>query len=311
MRLFFILCRQFVRKYILYRHWFSMVESVNMTFAHHLGNRGTAYFHRKVLGYLENSYGDIVKKYSGMTSYPTEWDMESLPIYVFWYQGLENMPDIVRASYNSIMRHKGTHNVILLDRNNLTDYVEIPKTILDKINHGYVNYTKLSNIVRQILLTKGCIWMDATIYLTEDIHLPSLSLYTIRTPEINGTKFVGKQKLTSYFFASYPNNPLFLFERDILCRYYENEDVLIDYFLMDYCYELCYRTCPAAKAMLDRVPFNNVDVYFLAENLNCKYNPEEFNKIKQGTNIFKLSYKTYIDKGKKDTYYDYIVSSKL
>lgn len=57
---------------------------------------------------------EIISKYKNQTCDSCENIDATSPIWVCWWQGKENMPDIVKACYNSIQKHACNHPVILI-----------------------------------------------------------------------------------------------------------------------------------------------------------------------------------------------------
>ena len=50
-------------------------------------------------------------------------------IWVIWAQGQENMPMVVQRCFESIIRNRGTYQVILIDNKNLKEFVNLPDFI--------------------------------------------------------------------------------------------------------------------------------------------------------------------------------------
>ena len=127
-------------------------------------------------------------------------------IWQYWEQGWDNAPEIVKKCVTSVEKHKNNCEQILLDMNNLKDYVEIPQYIYDLKEKGIIKSAHFSDIVRTYLLCKhGGTWVDATVLFTEDL------------PEyiINSDLFVFQNELridfdglnmASYFMSAKPNN---------------------------------------------------------------------------------------------------------
>lgn len=75
---------------------------------------------RYILHYLMTRSGgqEIVSSYKDRTCDPNENIGATSPIWVCWWQGEEQMPDIVKACYHSIQKHACTHPVILITSEN-------------------------------------------------------------------------------------------------------------------------------------------------------------------------------------------------
>ena len=94
-------------------------------------------------------------------------------IYVFWWQGIENAPEIIKICYKSLLKNYdiNSQKVILIDSTNYKKYVEIPTYIIEKMNNGIISITNFSDIVRSIVLYKnGGLWVDASIFFTKPIN---------------------------------------------------------------------------------------------------------------------------------------------
>lgn len=124
--------------------------------------------HDAKLGYPNKHYGYLVDKYvkrerETKKSAPTVWTM--------WWQGEEQMPPIVKACIRSMHRHVSKNvKIVLLTKDNYSDYVKIPSYILDKVEKKLITLTHLSDIIRMALLAEhGGMWLDSTLYVTKDI----------------------------------------------------------------------------------------------------------------------------------------------
>ena len=92
-------------------------------------------------------------------------------IWQFWQQGLdENTPKVVKTCFSSVEKFRGEYEVIILSKETLNDYIELPDFIWDKFGKGGFTFPKVANLVRLYLLSAyGGVWLDATIYLTAPI----------------------------------------------------------------------------------------------------------------------------------------------
>ncbi len=89
-------------------------------------------------------------------------------IWFLWYQGKNNMPEIVNMCYQSWCQMNKDFDVILLDKNNLKKYLELDQRIERNKN---LSIQALSDIIRINLLSlHGGIWVDATCYCMRPIN---------------------------------------------------------------------------------------------------------------------------------------------
>ena len=58
-------------------------------------------------------------------------------IWIFWMQGMEHAPRLVRICHDSICRNKPEgYDLIVLSAENLREYIELPEYIWDKYKKG-------------------------------------------------------------------------------------------------------------------------------------------------------------------------------
>ena len=141
--------------------------------------------HETVLKYLEGRFGDYYASYDyGAPLAPLDPALEG-KIWMCWWQGEENAPEIVRACIDSVRRNAGGHEVVVITDENLSDYVDIPEWVLEKVRAGIMSRTHLSDLLRFALLAEyGGMWLDATFFCTGPLeeHM-SLPMWSIKRPD--------------------------------------------------------------------------------------------------------------------------------
>ncbi|MBO7316194.1 MAG: hypothetical protein J6U44_03405, partial [Paludibacteraceae bacterium] len=91
-------------------------------------------------------------------------------VWVCWLQGIENAPYIVQKCVESIKKHSLDYEVILLDKNNIKNYISLPSYIEEKHLKGIIPNAHYTDYIRVILLAKyGGIWIDSTFFLTDKL----------------------------------------------------------------------------------------------------------------------------------------------
>ena len=270
---------------------------------------------RFILNRMLNKYGQkiIVEKFK-------QWRAESelnfigktSNIWVCWWQGEEQMPQIVQVCYRQIQKLSGTHPVILITDENYKNYVQLPTFIYEKYQKEIISKTHFSDIIRFYLLKEyGGIWMDITNFLTKEVDtfVPSESkFYSYR--HITKYNNVSRGLWTSYFNASGKGNiiPTYLYES--LVSYWSRTDTLIDYLMLDYIFKLGYDHIPAIKELIDELPLEVIGT--MRKILNKKWNQQEWDSYYAQAGFQKLSYKKYVNKTTKmgeKTHYAYLVEN--
>ena len=126
---------------------------------------------KKVEKYLENDIcaHDILQDVIA-TEYPKDIVRKSNTMWCFGYQGIGCAPDNVKACIGSIKENCKDYDVVILDKDNISNYYIPSLSIQQKLNDGRMSLTHFSDILRMNLLNfYGGRWIDATIFLTGDV----------------------------------------------------------------------------------------------------------------------------------------------
>lgn len=90
-------------------------------------------------------------------------------IYIYWSQGFRYAPDIVNKCVESWKSLNPDYMICLLDRNNIAEYIDIPKVLSsDRIKNA--SFAAKSDLIRINLLAEhGGIWVDSTLMCMQPI----------------------------------------------------------------------------------------------------------------------------------------------
>lgn len=234
--------------------------------------------------HLLKHYGDVIEKYSTANESTTK--CQDFKIWVFWGQGKENMPALVKACYNKMVENNP--NVQFIDMENVRNFIELPLVVYNKLKTGKLLYAHFSDIVRNSLLAKyGGLWLDATIYT--NCTIPQIATqHTFFSPhdEKNATYWctyaMGSNKI---------NSTTFCFLREMLIAVCSREKVWPDYLMQDHLISFAYKNIPATKKAIDETPQNNTRRFMLFALMNKPWDEEVYNELIKDNFIFKLSYK--------------------
>ncbi|KAB7788131.1 capsular polysaccharide synthesis protein [Bifidobacterium cebidarum] len=216
-------------------------------------------------------------------------------IWIFWWQGIDTAPEIVRYCINSIKTHAGHRRVILIDKDNIRQYTTLSEHVFDLVNSGAITLTHLSDLLRfNLLYNYGGLWMDATLLTTESLDSVDTSTLFTCSGFNDPTLFnVSEGRWTGFFIGGPAGQPLFLFMDNFFSNYWQNNSEMPDYFLIDYALDYAWssnignfrNTCLRYKDIQPRM-------FDLQQSLsNTSFLSMHWEEITDKTYIFKLSYK--------------------
>jgi len=285
-----------------------------------------AYKHKVILSFLKKRMKKTINIYKDKQNDVIPFK-EKFPIWVFWWQGIEDMPLIIKKCYRTLEQFSNGHKVNLVTKINYKKYITIPDYILIKAEKKELSITHLTDIIRVCLLYEhGGLWLDSTVLLTKPItEIPLICTHLgFWTPKDNGeileTCFgtsnwiVRENKWLTFCFYQSKNNILTEILRSLFFVYVKYFKYFIDYFLFDYFFAIAYEINNDVRVMIDSVPVNNPKIHEIQHrlNLNYRYNKELFDNICKDTFFHKLSwkenYKEYTNNNEL-TNYGYIINN--
>lgn len=271
--------------------------------------------------YFMKNYGDIIEYFRYL---PVEQNNDeiksSYTIWVFWGQGEENMPPLVKACYRQLTHYND--NVILLSNHNIDKYIIIPSKIKERVSRREISWAYFSDIIRNALLAKyGGLWLDATAWVSGSIPMNELKEFDIFSP-------TGDEKLSPKspifwsgfewhwsgwcLWARKSNELLFSFVREMLINIALREKEIPDYVTIDYLiYFACRNFTSVSRKMKQMETKYCYNRHRLASMMNDSFDINKYTELIKDDFVFKLSFrspwKKYTAEGKQ-TFYGYILS---
>lgn len=231
-------------------------------------------------------------------------------VFSIWFQGEVSAPQIVRSCFASI-RKNCPLELVVLDRDTIFDWIDIPEHVVDKWRAGKMSHAHFADICRVDLLWRhGGIWMDATDFMTH-----TLPEYVLKEPFF--VYLSGKYQAGSYsgiqncFIRSEAGNPLLGAWRSAILEYWKREDYAIDYFVHQMLFIHAVRHNQTANAIYSQMPKIQQDpTHILWYNYrNSKYDKDEFEQITKEGIFQKTDFKSAESyKPISGSYADYIVN---
>lgn len=220
---------------------------------------------------------------------------ENAPIWVCWWQGIDAAPDLVKRCVRSIRDNAGTHPVHLLDKNNYTEFLEVPEYILKKVTDGQMNLAHFADYIRVSLLAKyGGLWLDSTIFVSKPVpdSIFYQEIFTPKSQPVLNPLYIPNGRWATFCIGGRKNAVLFDFLSAAYEEYWLNNQTAVDYLFFDNLIELAYQNIPAVKSQLDALPFNNQHCNSLRDAMLADAPATEFQScIYDDTIFYKLSWK--------------------
>lgn len=251
-------------------------------------------------------------------------------IWQCWFQGEENMPELVRVCTNSVKREYPDKKIILITEKNYQDYIQIPDCVIDKYKSGIIQYAQLSDIVRLLLLEKyGGVWIDSTVLLTGKLpdEVFSLPFFTYKNTlglcfdyvknmkdlELMSNYLNYSLKLpSSWLLSSCANNIIIKGWIKLMLEYWQNENFLIDYFIIDYFFVILLLYNKTCRDIFKATPtYLTTPINLLQAAIPEEYDEGVFESIKSITPIHKLTLTYTPDNSIKDRLYHRIINGDL
>lgn len=241
--------------------------------------------HKSIIKWLDKKYGKEVNNIENNDNCKIK---ENDQIWIFWWQGEEKMPAIVKSCYKSVLRNAERHPVILITEKNVKNYIKVPQYIYDKIENKKISLTHFSDILRENLLYEhGGIWMDATIYLTGPF---SKELYEYDYYSIKGA--FREWNWTGFFQAAGKGNFFAKTISHLFNCYWKEHDCLITYLLIDCFFSVACKRNKEINRLIEILPKLDSSVFLLNDKfLDKEYNKLDMEDLCKKSNLHKLSYK--------------------
>ena len=251
--------------------------------------------HDIMIRYYEKTFGDFLETYDynhGNQELPKSEYADC--IWICWWQGLDQAPELVKICVNSIRKNAGGHKVIILTEDNYKDYVDMPSWVEEKREKGIISRTHYSDILRLMLLAKyGGVWLDSTFFCTNDqikkyFEYP---LWSIKRPDYFHAS------VAAGYFANYSlgcdGNHRWIFQTilDFVLEYWENNDIMIDYLFLDYLIVIAQKYDYIIAEEFRKIQPNNPECDELYKIMGQPFDEEKWQKMKFNTCLFKLSWK--------------------
>lgn len=245
-------------------------------------------------------------------------------IWQYWGQGtnIDEVPEVVKISFNSVDRYKGDYKVIRLDDESIKKYIDLPDFVWQKKGNNNFRLVFFSDLLRLALLEAyGGIWIDATIVLTSAIspNILDKNFFVFQRDPKNQEKEIWYDfdpsyfnwdsthlvKILSSFMVAKKNNQVIHIWLDLLLNYWKTQDSIYHYFFFQILFEeLMVNDLYKMRGEIidDTLP------HLLQKNMYAPYSAEKYQEITNKSAIHKL---TYPKKRIPGSFYDHLANTYL
>jgi hypothetical protein len=206
-------------------------------------------------------------------------------VYVYWEQGFDQAPPIVRTC-RARLRDLCGSNLVELDRDSLVDVVDVPYAVRSFATKKRAAY---SDFVRIALLRKhGGVWIDATCLATQD---PIDQLERLLASGFFAFRYQDA-RISSWLLASKPGGYITSMMYEGLHEYWHRRDIDVSYFFFHHMFEAFYYLDPKFAAAWDATPnLSSHPPHDLQRAMQEPYDSDRLEQLLFGSFVHKLTYK--------------------
>lgn len=213
-------------------------------------------------------------------------------IFILWFQGFENAPEVVKTCLKSWKRYNKNWNIIELTNDNLDKYVKL-EDLIKNFEDKEISLAHKADLVRLYLLKNfSGIWVDATLYCNRPLddwifnYLDS-GFFAFDKPR-------GDRLLSIWFMYSEKDNYLITTWLNKIIKYFEKNNKVSSYFMFQYFFNDLYYNDKKLKKIWDKTKkISSIGPHFLdVKGLHRKKNQEVVDHIQtKKSHVYKLTYK--------------------
>lgn len=230
---------------------------------------------------IEKRIVPFLKKFEGKKTNLSKTTIEK-NIFIFWWDGLDNAPDIVKICVKSVQKNYPDYKVIIITKNNYKNYSNINEKIIHDFKLEKISIQTFSDILRfNLLYNNGGMWTDATIFYREKYNLvENLREKSFESISFNtSSNFLNYKDCScswsGYLIASRKNGLLAKVMNTIYEQYYLKYGNFPIYFFIDAALMIC-KIKHVDADVLNKVQKSDYNMFDLYKILNLEFYTKEF-----------------------------------
>lgn len=271
-----------------------------------------------IMELLRKEWTPVVERYRNTEHSKAQPITSETPIWVCWWQGEDEMPEMTHKCYELLLAHSNGHPVYFITRDTYHKYVDLPANIIECVEKKFISFIFLSDLLRTSLIARhGGIWIDSSYWLTQPLNVNGQVLFTYRQDRFKGQGGINDFNWTCHLIGTGASFYIFDFLRDCLLLHVSKHQKIVDYLLIDFAINMAYESFEDFRALIDALPDHKPHIYIMPWLFNQKLDEANLREILETTPLLKLSYKlnqtNYVRRtltGER-TYYDWFISQEI
>jgi hypothetical protein len=225
------------------------------------------------------------------------------PIFVYWAQGFDAAPPVVRACLAALKANNPDSRVHELSLDNIGYYADMPEDLVASLAGDHYHF---SDLLRMLLLEKfGGVWVDATCLVTEPLR-PHVDR-ALAKGSVFAFNYTGPY-LVNWFLASRPDSYVMHLWRAASFLWWEKRGEIVDFLLHHHIFEMLHRLDDCFRAEWDAgLRLNATPPHALQSVLLKPYEPEMFQTITESSFVHKLRHHLPADPPTSESYLSRII----
>ena len=219
-------------------------------------------------------------------------DNQKDALFTMWQQGIEEAPLVIKACVSSIekLAEKKDKDFVILDENNIDNYIDMPEFIQEKHNAGIIGRAHYSDLIRlYVLAVYGGTWIDSSVFIPEDVPNYMLDDFFVFT---QSSQLREKRKHANWWISAKPKNEVILRTLAYLLVWWKNEDEAFHYYIFHVIWHKVITEYADCKRLINNIPIVITDTtHTLLKSFAKEYSENDWKIMKQNSPVFKCSYK--------------------
>ncbi len=236
---------------------------------------------------------------------------EGRTVFTMWQQGADCAPMVIKACISSIERFAANMGLkfVVLDDNNIADFVDIPDFITEKYVDGKLGRAHYSDLIRLLVLLRyGGIWVDSSVYIPDKVPEYMVNVFFVFT---QSPQLREKRKYGNWWIASEAGNEILLRTLAHLFVWWKHEEYAFHYYIFHIFWNKVIAENEHCRQMIDNMPIFITDsTHALVKSFDKEYSEDGWRVMKQISPVFKCSYKVKGFSG-ASTYYCKLCEGEL